>query len=391
VRQWFESPYRPGEKLTVDEYYQYIFENSVPGLPEAAAKEDLTPLAYMRKYGAFEVAHDVYKLNEAPLSAGESKGATLQPDGTLKKDEKTIGVEVGKQALTGHATPSKKLELYSQTMADWKWPEFALPSYIRSHVHPDVLRLNKGESLPGFDDEAIPTVEWPEHARGPVYMLLPTFRLPTLIHTRSGNAKWLYEISHRNPLWISPEDAGKLGGIDTDDLVKVHTEIGYFVIRAWVTEGIKPGVLACSHHLGRWRVNEESGVDRWSSALVDLQEIGPGQWKMRQKHGIRPWKSDDPDTERVWWEDAGVHQNLTFPVHPDPVSGMHCWHQAVRAEKAGPADQYGDIFVDTNRAHAVYLKWKELARPAPGPGGLRRPLWFARAVRPAPETFYIKE
>ena len=33
-------------------------------------------------------------------------------------------------------------------------------------------------------------------------VLLPTFRLPTLIHTRSGNAKWLYEISHSNPLWI---------------------------------------------------------------------------------------------------------------------------------------------------------------------------------------------
>jgi anaerobic selenocysteine-containing dehydrogenase len=29
VRQHFESPYRAGEKLTIDEYYQWIFENSV--------------------------------------------------------------------------------------------------------------------------------------------------------------------------------------------------------------------------------------------------------------------------------------------------------------------------------------------------------------------------
>ena len=42
-------------------------------------------------------------------------------------------------------------------------------------------------------------------------VLLPTFRLPTLIHTRSGNAKWLYEISHTNPLWLHPEDAARLG------------------------------------------------------------------------------------------------------------------------------------------------------------------------------------
>ncbi len=69
---------------------------------------------------------------------------------------------------------------------------------------------------------------------------------------------------------------------------------------------------------------------------------------------------------------------------------MHCWHQVVRAKAAGPDDRYGDILVDTNRAHAVYLKWKAFTRPAPGPGNLRRPLWFARAVRPAQEAYYIR-
>ena len=39
------------------------------------------------------------------------------------------------------------------------------------------------------------------------YPLIPTFRLPTLIHTRSGNAKWLYELSNTNPLWVHPIDA----------------------------------------------------------------------------------------------------------------------------------------------------------------------------------------
>ena len=32
-------PYRPGEQITMDEYYGWMFENSVPGLPEAAAQE----------------------------------------------------------------------------------------------------------------------------------------------------------------------------------------------------------------------------------------------------------------------------------------------------------------------------------------------------------------
>ena len=59
IREHFESPYRPGEKITIDEYYQFIFENT-KGLPEKAAEEDLSPLEYMRKYGAFEVEQAVY-------------------------------------------------------------------------------------------------------------------------------------------------------------------------------------------------------------------------------------------------------------------------------------------------------------------------------------------
>ena len=65
---------------------------------------------------------------------------------------------------------------------------------------------------------------------------------------------------------------------------------------------------------------------------------------MSQTKGVTPFESSDPDSGRVWWSDAGVHQNITFPVHPDPISGMHCWHQIVRVNKADAGDQYGDIF-----------------------------------------------
>ncbi|ETW99674.1 MAG: hypothetical protein ETSY1_14115, partial [Candidatus Entotheonella factor] len=94
VRQYFESPYRPGEKVTIDEYYQWMFENSVPGLPEAAAAENLTPLQYMRKYGAFEVARDTYLLHEKRLDAAQLDGAEVDPDTHLiSKDGHVIGVE----------------------------------------------------------------------------------------------------------------------------------------------------------------------------------------------------------------------------------------------------------------------------------------------------------
>jgi hypothetical protein len=187
---------------------------------------------------------------------------------------------------------------------------------------------------------------------------------------------------------VHPEDAARLG-VETGGLLKIETEIGHFVDRVWVTEGIRPGVIACSHHIGRWRLQESSGGERWSTALVDLRREAPGRWRMRQVHGIRPFESADPDSARVWWEDAGVHQNLTFPVHPDPVSGQHCWHQKVRATAPGPDEPYGDIFVDTDRAHEVYRRWLSLTRPAPGPGGLRRPLWLPRAFKPDPSAYRL--
>ncbi len=368
IRKHFESPYAPGQKMTVEDYYRWIFENSVPGLPAAAASQNLTPLAYMRKYGAFLIEDNVYGVHETRLKASDLTDAiTDTVTGLISKNGVVLGVEVDGAACAGFPTPSRKLEFYSKTLKDWKWPEHAVPGYIKSHVHPDNIDVNAGEML-----------------------LLPTFRLPTLIHTRSGNAKWLYEISHRNPLWINPRDAERLE-VKTGDILKVNTEIGYFVDKVWVTEGIKPGVMACSHHLGRWRLQEDSGGERWSTALVDLKQVSDGKWMMRQVHGIKPFKSDDPDSERIFWEDGGVHQNLTFPVQPDFISGQHCWHQKVRVTQPGADDKYGDIFVDTNKSHEVYKRWLSRTRPAPGPGNLRRPLWLPRSYKPAPEAYYLKE
>ncbi len=368
IRKYFESPYEAGKKMTVDDYYRWIFENSVPGLPEAAAKQNLKPLEYMRKYGAFLIEDNAYRVHETSLKSSDLIDATTDATtNTITKNGAVLGVEVDGKPCVGFPTPSRKLEFYSKTLKEWKWPEYAIPGYIKSHVNSGVIDLNAGEML-----------------------LLPTFRLPTLIHTRSGNAKWLYEISHRNPLWINSKDAQRLE-VKTGDLLKVQTEIGYFIDKVWVTEGIKPGVVACSHHLGRWRLEENSGGERWSTALVDLKQIEPGKWLMRQVHGIKPFPSDDPDSGRIFWDDGGVHQNLTFPVQPDPISGQHCWHQKVRVTKAGPEDKYGDIFVDTNKSHEVYKRWLSQTRPAPGPDNMRRPLWLPRSYKPAAEAYYLND
>ncbi len=351
IRKHFESPYRPGEIVTIDEYFQWIFENAVPGLPAAAKKEGLSPLAYMRKYGCFEVLRDHYVPYEAEVKEG--------------------GVEVDGVRRKGFETPSKKLELFSKTLYDWGWPEqeYVLPWPLESHVSPRNIDRAKGEML-----------------------LLPTFRLPTLIHTRSANAKWLYEISHKNPVWMHPEDAARIG-VDTGDLIRVETEIGWFVDRVWVTEGIKPGIVAMSHHLGRWRLKEQEGIGAGMSSLAELSE-DQNEHRLRLIHGARPWKSTDPDTSRVWWEDVGVHQNLTHAVHPDPISGAHCWHQkALSVRKAKEGETHGSVYVDTRKSMQVYREWVALTRSAVdhSPDGTRRPHWLKRPLKPTKEAYKLPE
>lgn len=386
IRQHHESRAHPGQKLTVEEYYSWMFEHSVPGLPERAAAEGMTPLAWMRQYGAFEVANGIGAVHDqqippdeladvhvSPLgrvytATAKPANPNVVPSGAPEPDEegrRAVGVEIDGTIRRGFPTPSGRLEFYSSTLAGWGWPEQALPGYIKSHVHPSVLEPDQ-------------------------LVLMSTFRLPTQTHTRTANAKWLDELAHTNPVWIHPSDAARLHVAHTGDLVRVQTDIGYFVARAWITEGIRPGVVACSHHMGRWRTPSQPDGLSAMAATVDLHRQDD-QWTMQQITQVEPHPSSDPDTQRIWWSDTGVHQNLTFPVHPDPISGMHCWHQAVRVVPAGPDDRHGDIAVDSAKARAVYAQWLELTRPAgtSSPGGLRRPTWLMRPVKPNADAFVV--
>ncbi len=388
IRRYHESRAHPGQKLTVDEYYGWIFEHSVPGLPAAAAAQGLTPLAYMRRYGSFEIRAGVGAVHEEPVPDSDLDDAATDgfgrvytrapaaaspnvvPVGTPEPDaagRRPVGVAVDGVVRRGFPTPSGRLEFYSRTLAAWGWREEAVPGYQRSHVHPTALDADQ-------------------------MVLISTFRLPTQIHTRGGNAKWLDELAHTNPLWLHPTDAARIG-VGTGDLVRVETEIGAFVVKAWVTEGIRPGVVACSHHMGRWKLREQGQQgQRQVMATVDLTRRDD-QWRMTRLAGVAPYASGDPDTARIWWTDVGVHQNLTFPVHPDPISGQHCWHQAVRVTRAAPGQAYGEITVDTAKAHEVYQKWLGLARRAEthSPDGTRRPYWLMRPLKPARDAYRLPE
>ncbi|MEZ5979925.1 MAG: molybdopterin dinucleotide binding domain-containing protein, partial [Planctomycetota bacterium] len=310
-------------------------------------QEGTDPLGYMRRYGAYDVPY----AGQTRYADAVEKGGVELEDGSRRR---------------GFGTPTGLLEFYSPTLEQWGFEGMAVPAYVKSHVHHENLDQARGERV-----------------------LLPTFRLPTLIHTRSGNAKWLQEISHTNPLWVHPDDLRALG-LEDGALARVSTRIGHFVVRVWETQGIHPGIVGCSHHVGRWRLFEQVGGQHRASSMVDIVREG-STFLFRRKKGAGPYRSDDPDSERVWWSEVGVNQNLTFCVQPDPVSGMQCWHQKVTVEPARSSDQYGDVFVDTARSMDVFREWLALTKPAPGPGGLRRPLWMKRPLKPTDETYRMSE
>ncbi|MDX1450762.1 MAG: formate dehydrogenase, partial [Acidimicrobiia bacterium] len=190
IRRWFESPNDPTRPISVDEYYGWMFDHSVPGLPEQAAAAGLTPLQYMRKFGAFEVDKDVYAVHERP-----EPDAVPGDDGVARRDGTVVAAVVDGEPRRGFNSPSRKLEWWSETMSEWGWEEESIPGYLQTHVYWRNLDLEGNERI-----------------------LLPIFRLPTLIHTRSGNAKYLYEISHGHPLWMNPWDGDALG-FGTGDMV----------------------------------------------------------------------------------------------------------------------------------------------------------------------------
>ena len=91
-----------------------------------------------------------------------------------------------------------------------------MPAYIRSQVHP--ANLDEGQVV-----------------------LIPTFRVPVQVHTRSANAKWLDEIAHTNPLWINPLDAGPGRDVQGSASREIRVEVDPDALRAY---GLSPAQVA---------------------------------------------------------------------------------------------------------------------------------------------------
>jgi thiosulfate reductase / polysulfide reductase chain A len=258
-----------------------------------------------------------YESFHRPLAATDLDGARVdEATGVVYRrdasdNEEPIGVVIGGAPMRGFKTPSRKFEIVSPTVIEKAAQvgiiDDGLPHYVPIPSHQD---------LPD-DRFVLVTFKWNVHTQG-----------------RTAPQKFLSEIVHDNPVWINAQTARRLG-IGAGDLVELTTfrpqgathratgeRLGSARIRAFVTEGIHPRVLAVSNSLGHLFGGRAATATRGPRA------DGPGF----DEEAI----AEDPDlAQRLWWDDddggrgAGFNINGILPIQPSPITGMQAWFDTV--------------------------------------------------------------
>ncbi len=411
VRKYWASKKDPTRAVSISEWYQAAFDN-LPNLRDTAKKKypnsEFPNYELMRDMGTWLEEDNIYKPQERALKKEGDKYIAHgheYPIEEVEKDEfgtlmvehegekHAIGIEVDGEILQGFHTLSKKLEFFSEWFAEWKWPEYAVPIYPKTkeerqkmihlvtQVHHDYMEKE--------NEFAVNTI----------------FRLPYNIHTRSVNSKHLMEISqNHNPVWINTDDAKRLN-IKQGDAIKVtyvdtltNIESGYFIAMAVPTEATMPGVLANSHHAGRWKLknavdipgfSHQLGVMGLGAPLYDMTMDGK-VGTLKPKEGVDKalvarrdtwqFKKYNKDLDNIWWDGlSGAWQNAVMAPHSDPIAGNHGWHQKAIVEKAGVEDTIGDIYVNYENNFKVHQAWRDqLTRPLQAGDTLRRPRHMPR-------------
>lgn len=168
----------------------------------------------------------------------------------------------------GFNTPSKKLEIAQQANG-----LAALPSYrpIQEHGH-----LAKDE------------------------LILIPFNV-NVMRPDLANAKWLAEIHHANAALINSKTARALK-IKTGDDIILKSSAGELKVKAHVTEGVHPEIIAIANGCGHWEFGRIARAEKFESS--------------------------DPDTKFIWWPKKGkfgVHPNWVIPATTDPIGKGQGW------------------------------------------------------------------
>ncbi|MDC0933054.1 molybdopterin-dependent oxidoreductase [Arcobacteraceae bacterium] len=276
-------------------------------------RDGLSGFEYMKKHGVWqEDKEKAYETFNNILSKKKLKNSFVK-DGIVyvnkKGKNKAIGIMKDGVAVRGFKTPSRKFEIYSSTidetakslnLVDDGFPHFEMPASLKQIK----------------EDE----------------MVLTTFKWNVHTQARTTSQKYLTEIVHDNPVWINTQTAKKLD-IKSGDYIKITTyrpksgfratkkdvEVGSMTIKAHVTQGIHPQVIAISNSLG----------------MNFGGRIAKG--KNEERRNIPGFtKEDDLELNgNIWWDKKyggagnGFNPNSIIPINPSPMVGMQAWNDTI--------------------------------------------------------------
>ncbi|MFV1981871.1 MAG: molybdopterin dinucleotide binding domain-containing protein, partial [Rhodothermia bacterium] len=275
----------------------------------------------------------------------------LDPDGSRGMKQYwafTDAEQWVKQAV--NATPGMKKKSYKKLRSRGVWPPYG-------KIDPATRQIVKnGEPVKAqyhtYNATGFPTPSgkieirkpyWSENPRHrvmkPHEFVLTTFKVAYQTLSMTSNLKYLAEIWHANPLWINRDVAQELE-IGDGDLVRVTSEVGHMVTKAWLTSGIHPRAVGISTSVGRSAYGRVARADPHAHASFAHEE------------------QEDPDIDHnLWWRDRGVNPNDIIPIAIDPETGSQIWNDTVvTISPAESGDKYGDIRVDNARHFAIYKK-----------------------------------
>ncbi|NIO48391.1 MAG: molybdopterin-dependent oxidoreductase [Candidatus Aminicenantes bacterium] len=155
-------------------------------------------------------------------------------------------------------------------------------------IYSKALKQNGYSPLPDYEPLFAPEKKKDE-------FILTTFK-SNLWAKGTANSKWVREILHENRLWINKDVARRLG-IKNGERVRVTSSVGSLVSRVLTTHRIHPWSVAMAEGLGHSAVGKVAKGKRF--------------------------KSNDQDTNLIWWDKKGngVNPNEIIVRQADPIGG----------------------------------------------------------------------
>ena len=165
-----------------------------------------------------------------------------------------------KYKKNGFATPSKKIEFYSEQME--KKGLNPLPDYVEPIYKP--------------------TSEFP--------LYLVNFKQAEHTHSRTFNNDWLMEMKPDNPLLINSSTASRLG-LKDGDAIWIESPYAKAKGTVQVTERMHPEVVALQHGYGHWAMGKIAKgalnkVNRWSPAGTNDGQFPAGMAEKASGQGV---------------------------------------------------------------------------------------------------------